>query len=89
MHTIKSVGVLAVAKILGLVYGCTGLLFAPFFLFFGLIGSAAGQGNSPYLRDFRRGFSQFSSRSLWGHGVRFGRDRCAAPQLVRTMGGWL
>jgi hypothetical protein len=38
MHIIKSVGVLSVAKILGLVYGCMGLLFAPFLLLFGLIG---------------------------------------------------
>jgi hypothetical protein len=52
MHTIKSVGVLSVAKILGLVYGCMGLLFAPFFLLFGLIGSVAGQGRSPFAGIF-------------------------------------
>jgi hypothetical protein len=52
MHIIKSVGVLSVAKILGLVYGCMGLLFAPFFLLFGLIGSVAGQGKSPFAGIF-------------------------------------
>src|ERR1035438_9179768 len=53
MHIIKSVGVLSVAKILGLVYGCMGLLFAPFFLLFGLIGSVAGQGRSPDRKSTR------------------------------------
>jgi hypothetical protein len=52
MHIIKSVGVLSVAKILGLVYGCMGLLFAPFFLLFGLIGSVVGQGKSPFAGIF-------------------------------------
>jgi hypothetical protein len=31
MHIIKSVGVLSLAKTLGLVCGCMGLLFAAFF----------------------------------------------------------
>jgi hypothetical protein len=47
MHVIKSVGVLSVAKILGMIYGCMGLIFAPFFLLIGLMGSAMGQHNSP------------------------------------------
>ena len=47
MHIIKSVGVLSVAKIMGLIYACMGLLFVPFFLLFGLIGSLAGQDKSP------------------------------------------
>jgi hypothetical protein len=89
MHIIKSVGVLSVAKILGLVYQCMGMLFAPFFPLFGLIGSVAGQGRSAFAGIFRCRFSQFSSRSVWDHGVGFGRDRRVALQLVRTMGGWL
>jgi hypothetical protein len=52
MHIIKSVGVLSVAKILGLVYQCMGMLFAPFFPLFGLIGSVAGQGRSPFAGIF-------------------------------------
>ncbi len=47
MHIVKSVGVMSVAKIMGLLYGCMGLLFVPFFLLFGLIGSLAGQGKNP------------------------------------------
>ncbi|MFZ0814452.1 MAG: hypothetical protein WAM78_02975 [Candidatus Sulfotelmatobacter sp.] len=47
MHIVKSVGVLSVAKIMGLVYGCMGLIFAPFFLLIGVVGSALGQHNSP------------------------------------------
>jgi hypothetical protein len=47
MHIIKSFGVMSVAKIMGVLYACMGLLFAPFFLLFGLLGSMAGQGNNP------------------------------------------
>ncbi len=42
MHIVKSVGVLSVARILGMIQACIGLLFAPLFLLFGLIGSMAG-----------------------------------------------
>jgi hypothetical protein len=52
MHIIKSIGVLSVAKIMGLIYGCMGLIFAPFFLLFGLIGSLAGQGKTPFAGIF-------------------------------------
>ncbi len=52
MHIVKSFGVMSVAKIMGVLYACMGLLFAPFFLLFGLLGSLAGsmtgQGNSPF-----------------------------------------
>jgi hypothetical protein len=49
MHIIKSVGVLSVAKILGLIYGCMGLIVAPLFLMMGMMGSALGQQqNSPF-----------------------------------------
>jgi len=47
MHVIKSVGVLSVAKIMGLLYGCMGLLFLPFFLIFVLAGTFAGHENNP------------------------------------------
>ncbi len=56
MHIIKSVGVLSVAKILGLLYGCMGLLIAPFFLMMGLMGSALGHQNSPLAGIFGVGF---------------------------------
>lgn len=41
MHILKSVGVMSVAKIMGLIYGCLGLIFVPFFLLFALVGSFA------------------------------------------------
>ena len=52
MHVLKSVGVMSVAKILGLLYGCIGLLFAPLFLLFGLMGSLVGQGKTPFAGIF-------------------------------------
>jgi hypothetical protein len=57
MHIIKSVGVLSVAKIMGMIYGCMGLIFAPFFLLIGLMGSALGQQNSPLAGIFGVGFA--------------------------------
>jgi hypothetical protein len=42
-HILKSVGVMSIAKITGLIYGGMGLLFMPFFLLFALAGSMAGQ----------------------------------------------
>jgi hypothetical protein len=52
MHIIKSVGVLSVAKIMGLIYGCMGLIVAPFFLLIGVLGSLAGQQKSPFAGIF-------------------------------------
>ena len=52
MHVLKSVGVMSVAKIMGLVYGCMGLIFAPFFLIFGLLASIGGQGKMPFAGVF-------------------------------------
>jgi hypothetical protein len=48
MHIVKSVGVMSVAKIMGLIYACLGLIFAPLFLFVGLVGSALGQQKAPF-----------------------------------------
>src|SRR5579863_10215339 len=42
MHIVKSVGVMSVAKIMGLIYGCMGLIFVPIFLIAGVVGSVAG-----------------------------------------------
>jgi hypothetical protein len=46
MQVVKSVGVLSVAKIMGLVYGCLGLIFVPFFLIAVLAGAFADQDSS-------------------------------------------
>ena len=59
MHIIKSVGVLSVAKIMGLMYACLGLIFAPLFLLIGLLASAAGQHNNPLAGIFSIGFAVF------------------------------
>lgn len=40
------------AKIMGLIYGCLGLLFAPLFLLVGLLGSLAGQQKTPFAGIF-------------------------------------
>src|SRR5690242_1350705 len=52
MHIVKSVGVMSVAKIFGMIYGCIGLIFIPFFLIFAVIGSFAGslggESNNPF-----------------------------------------
>lgn len=52
MQIVKSVGVMSVAKIMGLIYGCMGLVFAPFFLLVGLMGSLVGQQKSPFAGIF-------------------------------------
>jgi H+/Cl- antiporter ClcA len=57
MHIIKSVGVLSVAKIIGLMYACLGLIFAPLFLLIGVLASAAGQHNNPLAGIFSFGFA--------------------------------
>jgi hypothetical protein len=47
MHIVKSVGVLSVAKIMGLIYACMGLIFAPVFLVVGMMGSLVAQDKNP------------------------------------------
>ena len=52
MRILKSVGVMSVAKVMGLLYGCLGLIFTPFFLLIGLVGSFAGQSKTPFAGIF-------------------------------------
>jgi hypothetical protein len=59
MHIIKSVGVLSVAKIMGLVHACMGLIFAPLFLLIGALGSLAGQNKTPFAGMFGVAFALF------------------------------
>jgi hypothetical protein len=47
MHTIKSVGVLSVAKVMGAIHVVLGLLVLPFFLLISLVASMAPRQNSP------------------------------------------
>jgi hypothetical protein len=57
VNIVKSVGVLSVAKIMGMIYACMGLIFAPLFLLIGLMGSALGQQKSPLAGVFGVGFA--------------------------------
>jgi hypothetical protein len=56
MHIVKSVGVMSVAKIMGLIYGCMGLLAAPFFLLAGVLSSIVNHGRSSAAGMFGMGF---------------------------------
>jgi hypothetical protein len=47
MQVLRSVGVLSFAKMAGAVYGALGLVFAPFVLLAGMIGSIAGPRQNP------------------------------------------
>jgi len=57
MYTVKSVGVLSVAKIMGLIYGCLGLIVAPVFLLIGVLGSLAGQQKTSFAGVFGIAFA--------------------------------
>jgi hypothetical protein len=59
VHIVKSVGVLSIAKIMGLVQACLGLIVAPFFLLIGLLGSLAGQQKTPFAGMFGVFFALF------------------------------
>ena len=48
MHVVKSVGVMSFAKMMGLIYGCSGLILIPFFLLIGIAGSFAGDEKNPF-----------------------------------------
>lgn len=48
MFSLKSVGVLSVAKVMGCIYAVIGLILMPFFLLAGLIGSMAGGKDNPF-----------------------------------------
>jgi hypothetical protein len=59
MHIVKSVGVLSVAKIMGLLQACMGLLLAPVFLLIGVLGSMVGQQKTPFAGMFGIFFALF------------------------------
>jgi hypothetical protein len=48
MHIVKSVGVLSVAKIMGLVYGCLALLVVPVLLIGGFAGMFASSNKAAF-----------------------------------------
>jgi hypothetical protein len=60
VQIVKSVGVLSVAKIMGLIQACLGLIFfAPFFLLIGVLGSMVGQQKTPFAGMFGIFFALF------------------------------
>jgi hypothetical protein len=52
MHILKSVDVMSVARITGLVYGGLGLIFVPIFLLFLSFGTLVGRGDSTFAGIF-------------------------------------
>ena len=57
MHIVKSVGVLSVAKIMGMMHACMALIFAPFLLLIGVMASAFGQQKNPLAGFFSVGIA--------------------------------
>ena len=51
MYTLRSVGILSCAKIMGAIYGCLGLIFVPMFLLVGLASVMFGK-NSDSMSGF-------------------------------------
>jgi hypothetical protein len=54
MYTLRSVGVLSCAKIMGAIYGCLGLIVVPIFLLAGLASLMVGKSS-----DSMSGFAMF------------------------------
>jgi len=75
MQVVKSVGLMSVARIMGLIYGCMGLIFASFFLLMGLLGTLVGQQKSPF-GVFGITFAILMSVTLWSDGLHHRRRRC-------------
>lgn len=48
MRTLKSIGVMSFAKIMGCLYGAMGLLVVPIFLFAGILASTTGKQAGPF-----------------------------------------
>ncbi len=88
MHVVKSVGVMSVAKIMGLIYGCLGLIFVPFFLIVGLVGSMAGQQKSPFAGILGIFAGRSLARPLWSDGIHF-RERLARYCITSLPDWWV
>ena len=59
MNIIKSVGVLSVAKMMGLIQACIGVVLIPFFLLVGLAGTLAGRQQTAFAGMFGLVFAFF------------------------------
>ena len=74
MHTIKAVGVLSVAKVMGAIYGAMGLLFLPLFLLMGVVTSMMPKqnGQNPFRLVFGLVFALFAPVIYGAIGFIFG-----------------
>ena len=88
MHIVKSFGVMSVAKIMDVLYACMGLVFAPFFVLFGLLGLMAGQGNSPFA-GIVGVFVAIPAVFLRSSRIYWRGDWGAAVQPCFEVGGWI
>jgi hypothetical protein len=87
MQCIRSVGVLSSAKMLGVLYGCMGLLFIPIALVAGLASMATQQAKSAIGGAAHAGLGDPRSGSLWCDGVRVRCHRGMDLQLDREVVG--
>lgn len=90
MHIVKSVGVMSFAKIMGLVYGCLGLIVVPFFLIAGLAGSFASPDKSafPFAGAIGVAFAILAPLIYGGMGFVFGAIGALIYNLVaKWIGG--
>jgi len=90
MHTVKSVGVMSVAKMMGLIQACLGLLLAPFFLLMGLIPAATNsQQNNPFAGFFGVGLAIVAPFFYGVMGFIFGAIGASLYNLLaRIVGGF-
>ena len=88
MHTIKSVGVLSVAKMMGVIYAALGLFFLPFFLLMGVVASMAPNQHSqnPFGAVFGIVFGIFAPIFYGVFGFIFG---ALGAFLYNLMAKWL
>jgi len=88
MHTIKSVGVLSVAKVMGAIHAVLGLLFLPFALLITLIASMAPQqnGHNPFGPFMGIAFASFAPVFYGVIGFVFG---AIGAFLYNLMAKWL
>ena len=90
MHIVKSVGVMSVAKIMGTIHACLGLLVAPMFLLLGVIGSMAPHPqNQPFPAFFGVGMAVIAPIFYGVFGFIFGAIGALLYNLfARWIGGF-
>jgi hypothetical protein len=88
MQRIRSVGVLSCAKMLGIIYGCMGLLFIPIALIGGLASMVSQQPNSAVSGAAMLAFGIFAPFLYGGMGFVFGAIGAWIYNLIaKRLGG--